>query len=98
MATVDRKYCASSYLMYRVVDDETKCFSEKYPLHMVPFPSDRKPIKTSADLKQHLQDFIAQAIKDKNRRKMEAANLNYYFHRHPKGVDPEIVKYIKEEL
>ncbi|MBO4855013.1 asparagine synthase [Candidatus Saccharibacteria bacterium] len=34
---------------------------------MVPFPSDRKPIKTSEDLQKHLEEFIAEAVKNKKK-------------------------------
>ncbi|MBR3236709.1 asparagine synthase [Candidatus Saccharibacteria bacterium] len=62
---VDKKYCSSSFLMYRIVDDESKCFSLKYPLNMYPFPSNRQPIKDSAELETFLKTHLAEKIKGK---------------------------------
>ena len=62
MAEVDRKYCSSSYLIYRAVIDESKQFSDKYPLRDIPYPSYREPIRTSDELYAHLKNYVDKLI------------------------------------
>lgn len=47
---VDKKFCASSFLIYRVIVDEEKCFSHEFPFRYEAFPMDRKKIRTSEEL------------------------------------------------
>lgn len=54
----DKKYCMSSFLMYRVIVDEDKSFSEKLPFHYEEFPKDRKKIYDSNELYEHLKSQI----------------------------------------
>lgn len=53
--TVDKMYCMSSFLMYRIVVDENKIFSEKYPIKMMPFPKNRERITSSEQLLEFLK-------------------------------------------
>ena len=53
--------------MYRVVEDEHLAFSRDYPLHMVPFPSDRHLITDAEDLYDHLESYVAEAVKGKKK-------------------------------
>lgn len=61
---VDKKYCMSSFLMYRAIVDENKCFSEKYiPSHFkVNFP--RTPISNSYELEETIKKLMKEWTKD----------------------------------
>ena len=49
--TVDREYCMSSFLTYRVIADPERCFAEGLPPRKFPFPQKRLPVKDSSTLK-----------------------------------------------
>lgn len=55
---VDKKYCMSSFLMYRAIVDETKCFSKNYlPSHFkLKFP--RKAIANSFELEDTIRNLM----------------------------------------
>ena len=57
---IDKKYCSSSFLMYRIVDDENKCFSEKYPVNMESYCSNRKKIFNQEDLYSFIKEKISE--------------------------------------
>lgn len=61
---IDKKYCMSSFLMYRAIVDENKCFSTKYiPKHFkVDFP--RTPIANSIELEEKVKDLMVEWTKD----------------------------------
>lgn len=54
----DRKYCSSSYLMYRTIIDENKCFSFKLPVYKSSSPENRISVKNSMDLYESLKKQI----------------------------------------
>ena len=64
---VDKKYCMSSFLMYRIISDDDKCFSLKYPSNLRPMIQDREPIHTSDDLYESLKRQMAEYTKDKKK-------------------------------
>ena len=61
---VDKKYCMSSFLMYRAIVDENKCFSKDYiPSHFkINFP--RVPISNSLDLELTIRRFVEEWTSD----------------------------------
>lgn len=61
---VDKKYCMSSFLMYRTIADETKCFKEgwKPNLFHVDFP--RIPVHNSEDLEEAIRMQMQEWTKD----------------------------------
>lgn len=61
---VDKKYCMSSFLMYRAVIDEEKCFSKQYiPSHFkVDFP--RTPIANSFELENTMKKLLEEWTAD----------------------------------
>lgn len=61
---VDKKYCMNSYLMYRTIADDNKCFTEKLvpKIFHVDFP--RTPIKNSNDLELAIRSQIDEWTKD----------------------------------
>ena len=61
----DKDYCASSFLMYRVIDDENKCFSEKLPVNMVEYPRVREKIFSSEDLDNFFKVKLSEKTKGK---------------------------------
>lgn len=68
----DKEYCSSSFLMYRTIDDKTKCFSLKYPPAKAVFPTDRIPISNSNEL----ASFLEKSIKAKTKGKKVALALS----------------------
>lgn len=62
---VDRKYCMSSFLMYRIIHDSNKCFSEEYLPNLKPFPQNREKITNSDELLESLKRQIAEYTKGK---------------------------------
>ena len=65
-STIDKKYCASSFLMFRTIADHKKAFSEKY---QQPFlwedKKTRTPIHNSQELEQYLKTSIKKATQGK---------------------------------
>lgn len=61
---IDKKYCMSSFLMYRAIVDETKCFTEKYtPSHFkVDFP--RTPVANSFELEITMKKLMEEWTAD----------------------------------
>ncbi len=61
---VDKKYCMSSFLMYRAIVDETKCFSKNYlPSHFkLKFP--RKAIANSFELEDTIRNLMKEWTDD----------------------------------
>ena len=61
---IDKKYCMSSFLMYRAVVDKNKCFTEKYiPSHFkVDFP--RIPISNSNQLENNINKLMKEWTMD----------------------------------
>lgn len=62
---IDKKYCMSSFLMYRATIDKNKCYSSKYIPFFKEFPKDRTPIYTSDELYERLQTIIQERTKGK---------------------------------
>ena len=62
--TVDREYCMSSFLTYRVIADPERCFAEGLPPRKFPFPQKRLPVKDSSTLKSELERATRDACKD----------------------------------
>lgn len=62
--TVDKEYCMSSFLMFRTIADETKCFAEnlKPNLFQIDFP--RIPVADSLDLEKAIADQMEEWTKD----------------------------------
>ena len=61
----DRDYCSSSFLMYRIIDDHSKCFSLKFPPAPFEFPQNRTPIPDSQSLGVFLSSEIKKHIDGK---------------------------------
>lgn len=62
---VDKKYCMSSFLMYRATIDKNKCYSDKFPPYFKEFPKDRMPIYSSDELYETLRDIIQKKTQKK---------------------------------
>lgn len=60
----DKKYCMSSYLMYRTVSDQNKSFSETVRNNRPDIQFSRQPIKTSEELEAALRERVRQATQD----------------------------------
>lgn len=61
---VDKKYCMSSFLMYRAIVDETKSFSKKYNPHHFKVDFPRIPISNSLQLENSIKDMMKEWTKD----------------------------------
>lgn len=62
---VDKKYCMSSYLMYRYVFNPDKRFSSGKPCNITDISFSRKPVRTSADLLAVLEQSVRTACLDR---------------------------------
>lgn len=62
--TVDIPYCASSYLMHRMIYDGRKCFSKEYPPRIYGGRGDVDQVYTSADLAVSLKRQITEVCAD----------------------------------
>ena len=62
--TVDREYCMSSFLTYRIIVDPERCFAEDLPPRRFPFPEKRLPIRDSAALQAELERATREACAD----------------------------------
>lgn len=62
--TVDKEYCMSSFLMFRTIADETKCFAKgcKPNLFRADFP--KIPVANSSDLEKAIADQMKEWTKD----------------------------------
>lgn len=58
MPVVDKKYCMSSYLMYRYVIDAKRLYREGMTDQNIDLGSKRKPVKTSDELLEILRGGI----------------------------------------
>lgn len=63
----DKKYCMSSFLMYRVISDKDKCFSTKYIPNYLPMPVDREPIHNSDELYESLKKQMEEYTRGKKK-------------------------------
>lgn len=63
----DKKYCMSSFLMYRVVSDPDKCFSDEYIPNYLPMPEYREPIHNSEDLYNSLKRQMEEYTRGKKK-------------------------------
>jgi len=61
---MDREYCMSSYLMYRMIVDGTKAFSEKLRPVLADADFERHPIRSSDDLAKALKCYVQEATAD----------------------------------
>ena len=61
---VDKEYCMSSFLMYRAIVDEDKCFSEKYIPHHFKVDFPRTPIANSFELEKAIKSQMEEWTKD----------------------------------
>ena len=48
--TVDREYCMSSFLTYRIIADMERCFAPGVEPRRFPFPEKRLPVRDSQTL------------------------------------------------
>ena len=60
---VDRRYCMSSFLMYRTIVDRNRVFSEAFPPYYRNYPENRRPIGDGAELLEYLRGAIAEHTK-----------------------------------
>ncbi len=58
--TVDKRYCMNSFLMFRSVEDDTKCFAEGLKPNLYHQPKDLFPVHTSKDLEEYLRTRVKQ--------------------------------------
>lgn len=61
---VDKKYCMSSFLMYRTIADETRCFKEEWTPNLFKLDFPRVPVYKSEDLEQVISERMAEWTKD----------------------------------
>lgn len=61
---IDKRYAASSYLMFRKVFDETKAFDERYPVFTYQPLKNRIPVSNSFHLEDALKKQVEEATKD----------------------------------
>lgn len=64
---VDKKYCMSSFLMFRTIADDTKCFKEGMTPQIFRGrgTNDRKAIHNSGQLEEYLKTRVEQAVADR---------------------------------
>jgi asparagine synthetase B (glutamine-hydrolysing) len=60
----DRDYCMSSFLTYRTVIDQTKCFSLKYPPRYTKIPENRVQVHNSDELYKTLKNQVEELCKN----------------------------------
>lgn len=65
MVKVDPRYCASSFLMYRIIVDRERRFADDATPEWVDFPAPRRPIRTSGELLDALRGRMAEALAGK---------------------------------
>ena len=65
MAKVDPVYCASSFLMYRIIVDRNRWFAPGLNPEWIDFPSPRRPIHTSEELLEALRERLGEALQGK---------------------------------
>ena len=61
---IDKKYCMSSFLMYRTVADASKAFDERYTPRLYEDDFSKIPINQSSELKTAIECQIAEWTKD----------------------------------
>lgn len=61
---VDKKYCMSSFLMYRTIADATKCFKEGWKPNLFHVDFDKKKIYTSFELEAALREQMEEWTAD----------------------------------
>lgn len=61
---IDKKYCMSSFLMYRTVADASKAFDERYTPRLYEDNFSKIPIHQSSELKTAIERQIAEWTKD----------------------------------
>ena len=62
--TVDREYCMSSFLTYRIIADMERCFAPGVEPRRFPFPEKRLPVRDSQTLLAELERATREACKD----------------------------------
>ncbi|BCI61240.1 asparagine synthase C-terminal domain-containing protein [[Clostridium] leptum] len=62
---VDKRYCMSSYLMYRTIVDHEKCWSEQIRPHLWEDTIPRRPVHDSVELENHIKSSIETISKEK---------------------------------
>ncbi len=63
---VDKRFCMSSYLMYRYVHDSNYCFDNNQPINIVDLNFTRTPVKDSETLCSVLRRYVENACLDNN--------------------------------
>lgn len=61
---VDKKYCMSSYLMYRTIADETCCFKEGWNPKLFKLDFPRVPVYKSEDLERVIEERMIEWTRD----------------------------------
>lgn len=61
---IDKRYCMSSFLMYRTIADKTKCFSQNIVPNIPNMNFKRDPISNSTELYNKLKQEVVDATKD----------------------------------
>lgn len=62
--TVDKEYCMSSFLMYRTIADETKCFAEGFKPNIFRADFPKIPVANSSDLEKAIAVQMKEWTKD----------------------------------
>ncbi len=62
---VDKKYCMNSFLMYRFIVDQNKCFSKDFSSPELYTSFDRELIEDSYQLENHLRQVVEKACAEK---------------------------------
>ena len=63
--TVDKKYCMNSFLMFRTIADENKCFLKDTPPNLYRQPKNLFPIHTSRELEEYLRNQVEEICSKK---------------------------------
>ena len=61
---VDKKYCMSSYLMFRTIADDNKCFKEGWEPNIFHVDFPRIPVAQSEDLYKAIEQQVSEWTKD----------------------------------
>lgn len=60
----DKRYCMSSFLMYRTIADETRCFVGGYKPRLYTIDFEREPVYESSDLERIIAEKMKEWTKD----------------------------------
>lgn len=62
--TVDKEYCMNSFLMFRTIADDKKCFTKELKPNLYKIDFDRTPVRNSNDLENSIAEQMVEFTKD----------------------------------